>query len=220
MAKARAISWPSVEDLDLFHKVLADVTPLRPDPVPTPPPPPPPPPLALALEGKPAAGKERKTDGKKTPAKLVTRQTPPPDPIKPVFPAALVDHGAGRTPGLDKRSALRLQRGKTEIDGRIDLHGMTQIEARSALTGFVTNGHRHGRRCLLVITGKGRPTTNAPNHPWGGERPHEPGVIRRMVPFWLKEPPLVECVLAYSPAQPRDGGSGALYVLLKRRRAS
>ena len=135
-----------------------------------------------------------------------------------MFPAALADHGAARTPGLDKRSAQRLQRGKTEIDGRIDLHGMTQAEARSALTGFVTNGHRHDRRCLLVITGKGRPASHHGDRPRTDDGRSEPGVLRRMVPRWLEEAPLAERVLAYSPAQPKHGGSGALYVLLKRRR--
>jgi DNA-nicking Smr family endonuclease len=131
-----------------------------------------------------------------------------------VFPAALAEHRAGRAPGLDRRSALRLKRGKTDIDGKIDLHGMTQAQARSALSAFVTSGHRHGRRCLLVITGKGRRPTTGSEAPRGSE----PGVLRRAVPNWLEASPMVACVLAYSPAQPEHGGYGALYVLLKRRR--
>lgn len=200
MAAARAKRWLSADDLELFHKVVADVSPLRPEPA------------SAAM--KPAAKRDPTRpvpDGAKPAA-------PNPSPGKQAFPAALADHGAGRTPGLDKRSALRLRRGKTEIDGRIDLHGMTQVEARSALTGFVTSGHRQDRRCLLVITGKGRRADDGADRPWSDH--HEPGVIRRMVPRWLEEAPLVGCVLAYSPAQPRHGGSGALYVLLKRRRAT
>lgn len=204
MAKARATHWPSDEDLDLFHEVLRDVIPLRPDPAPA---------------AKPAA----KSTAKKEPRGMVANgrkpATPSQNPTKSAFPAALADHVAGRTPGLDKRSALRLRRGKTEIDGRIDLHGMTQAEARSALTAFVTGGYRHGRRCLLVITGKGRRSRDHPDRPWTSDHAAEPGVIRRMVPHWLEQAPLAGCVLAYSPAQPRDGGGGALYVLLKRQRA-
>lgn len=208
MAKFRASHWPSEEDLDLFHKVLADVTPLRPEPAPA---------------------KREKFQKPVTDADTSSKSA---NGLKPrifpsssgnqrndaVFPAALADHGAGRTPGLDKRSAQRLQRGKTEIDGRIDLHGLTQAEARSTLTGFVTNSHRHDRRCLLVITGKGRRPSGDVDSPWSDGGRSEPGVLRRMVPRWLKEAPLAECVLAYSPAQPKHGGSGALYVLLKRRR--
>jgi DNA-nicking Smr family endonuclease len=204
MGKARATRWPSAQDLDLFHKVVADVTPLRPEPAP------PTPPIVKGVEAK--AAKKPKTSTVKPAPSSLSHPTPT------ALPAGLNDHGPGRTPGLDKRSALRLQRGKREIDGRIDLHGMTQTEARSALTAFVTNGHRHGRRCLLVITGKGRRLAHEHETAWGGGEAREIGVLRRMVPSWLKEEPLRGCVLAYSQAQPKDGGSGALYVLLKRRR--
>ena len=130
MGKARATRWPSAQDLDLFHKVVADVTPLRPEPAPSTRP------IVKGVEAKVA---------KKSKKSIVTLAPSSPSNHTPaVFPASLNDHGPGRTPGLDKRSALRLQRGKREIDGRIDLHGMTQTEARSALTAFVTNGHRHG----------------------------------------------------------------------------
>ncbi|MBL6599517.1 MAG: Smr/MutS family protein [Alphaproteobacteria bacterium] len=209
MARSRASHWPSDEDLDLFHKVVADVTPLRPEPTPA----------KSENSRKPAGGSDKRAGSVKKPKTIpglskVENQLP-----SVAFPAALADHGAGRTPGLDKRTAQRLQRGKTEIDGRIDLHGMTQAEARSALTGFVTNGHRHDRRCLLVITGKGRRPGDREDRPWGDDGRSEPGVLRRMVPRWLKEAPLADRVLAYSPAQPKHGGSGALYVLLKRRRS-
>ncbi len=95
---------------------------------------------------------------------------------------------------------------------------MTQADARSALTGFVTSGHRHGRRCLLVITGKGQRKFDTEDRPWTADADREPGVLRRMVPRWLSEAPLAERVLAFSAAQPRHGGDGALYVLLKRKR--
>lgn len=92
-----------------------------------------------------------------------------------------------------------------DIDGRLDLHGMSQAEAHDALTGFVLASHRMGRRAVLVITGKGL----------YGERS---GVLKSAVPRWLNEAPLRDRILAFQPAQPKDGGSGALYVLLKRRR--
>lgn len=209
MVRSRASHWPSDEDLDLFHKVLADVTPLRPEPAPAKPEIP-----DTSTSNANASSKGPKKT--KSPPRAATVEN---QRSRTMFPAALADHGAARTPGLDKRSAQRLQRGKTEIDGRIDLHGMTQAEARSALTGFVTGGHRHDRRCLLVITGKGRPASERGDRPWSDDGRSAPGVLRRMVPRWLEEAPLADRVLAYSPAQPKHGGSGALYVLLKRRRA-
>ena len=136
--------------------------------------------------------------------------------VTSIIPTALDDHGAGRAPGIDRRTALRLSRGKMELDARIDLHGMTQVQARQALVGFVMASRKRGDRCVLVITGKGSPTRvggseNALISP-------QTGILRRMVPVWLYEPPVDRIVLAFSPAQPKHGGAGAFYVLLKRAR--
>jgi len=111
----------------------------------------------------------------------------------------------GHHPDVDGRTAGRLRRGKLEIDGRIDLHGMSQAQAHGALAAFVHRAWHEGRRCVLVITGKGSFSA-------------EGGVLRRAVPMWLGDAPLRSMVLAVQPAQPRDGGDGALYVLIKRRR--
>ena len=79
---------------------------------------------------------------------------------------------------------------------------MTQAEAHRALAGFVAGSRAAGRRCLLVITGHGRMSG---------------GVLKAAVPRWLDEPELRPHVLALAPAQPQAGGSGALYVLLRRK---
>ncbi len=106
--------------------------------------------------------------------------------------------------GLDRRSAERLRRGELAIAARLDLHGMTQDEAHRALVRFIEASHGSGRRTVLVITGKGAR---------GGE-----DVLKRAVPRWLGEPGCRARVLAVAPAQPRHGGEGALYVLLRRKR--
>ncbi len=122
----------------------------------------------------------------------------PPRPSRPVAtpPAALA---ADAAPGLDRRSALRLRRGQRAVEARLDLHGMTQDEAHRALDAFVARAQDGDLRCVLVITGKS-------------------GVLRAAVPRWLNEAPSRGRLLAFSPAQPRDGGAGALYLLLRRRR--
>ncbi len=129
-------------------------------------------------------------------------------------PAALPAQSAHRPPpqrvhgtmaGLDRRTAMKLRRGQLPIEARIDLHGMTQIEAHRALGAFLSNQQAAGRRCILVITGKGSGS--------GGS-----GVLRAQVPHWLNEGGNRELVLAFDYARPRDGGQGALYVLLKRKR--
>jgi len=73
------------------------------------------------------------------------------------------------------------------------------------LGAFLSNQQAAGRRCILVITGKGSGS--------GGS-----GVLRAQVPHWLNEGGNRELVLAFDYARPRDGGQGALYVLLKRKR--
>ena len=134
--------------------------------------------------------------------------TPRPAHRRPVGPTgspqpALVS-GAG--PGMDKRTATRLRRGQIDIDGRIDLHGMTQQEAHGNLSDFIKYSAGAGRRCLLVITGKGIGK--------GGLG----GVLRAQLPSWLNSPELRPLILAFAPAQPRDGGGGAFYVYLRKRR--
>jgi DNA-nicking Smr family endonuclease len=109
----------------------------------------------------------------------------------------------GRTAGLDKRSAQRLRRGQTEIEARLDLHGHTQSEAHRALNAFIAGQQAAGRRCLLIITGKGE----------RGE-----GVLRQALPRWLAEAPNAGRILAIEQAQPRHGGGGAIYVLLRKGR--
>ena len=85
---------------------------------------------------------------------------------------------------------------------------MTQDQARGTLLRFIERSHQADRRAVLIITGKGSGTD-----PLG--RPV--GVLRRQVPAWLQEPPMRDRVLGCEIAQPRHGGAGALYVLLRRR---
>jgi DNA-nicking Smr family endonuclease len=118
---------------------------------------------------------------------------------------------AGRE--VDGRTAQRLRRGQMEIDGRLDLHGLTRDQARAALERFILSSFAAGRRCLLVITGKGKSRAGAEN--W---LTPEPGVLKQNVPEWLETAPLRDIVLRTEPARPQHGGGGALYVLLRRNR--
>jgi DNA-nicking Smr family endonuclease len=120
----------------------------------------------------------------------------------PARRGAALDHT--RPIGLDRRSWLRLKRGRVPIELILDLHGQTQEQAHRNLVGCLVKAQAEGRRCVLVVTGKGQP---------GG------GVLRHMVPRWLNEGDNRERVVAYAPAHRRHGGTGALYVLLRRHRA-
>lgn len=118
-------------------------------------------------------------------------------------------------PQLDLRTELRLRRGQMPIDGRLDLHGLNQEQAHSMLNQFVMTAHANGKRCLLIITGKGR----------GGLRAEDayapdlqPGILKQKLPEWLSMHPLERVVLKIMTAAPKDGGGGAFYIYLKRQR--
>ena len=106
---------------------------------------------------------------------------------------------------MDRRQAQRLKRGQLPVDSQLDLHGLTLERAHVALSTFIRSAHARGARLVVVVTGKG-------NLKRGGGR------IRNEAPHWLNQPDLRSLVVAVTEARGRDGGSGALYVLLKRKR--
>jgi DNA-nicking Smr family endonuclease len=108
-------------------------------------------------------------------------------------------------PGIDRRTAEKLRRGDMAIDRRLDLHGLTEAAAHAALDRAVAAAWRDCVRVLLVITGKGSIKE-------GG------GVLRRNLPRWLGVGENAAHVLRVESAQPKHGGSGAYYVLLRRHR--
>lgn len=166
----------------------------------------------LAAEAEAAAAKsaEKKPapPGKRVKTKTAVASAPPAPPHVALPKVHDLSHGV--TIGIDKRQADRFRGGRLEIDGKIDLHGRTQAEAHDALHDFIHRAHRAGKRCLLVITGKGGTKMI------GGETTR--GVLRQAVPRWLNEPGLRRFILAFDHARPQHGGEGALYVLLKRER--
>jgi DNA-nicking Smr family endonuclease len=177
---------PREDESALWRAVTGDVRPLKkkgPERVP-------PAPKPVALE--PAVSKA-KPRPKPRPAA--------PPPARMILPPPELEHG--KATGIDRRSSDRLRRGRLPIDGRLDLHGMTQAAASERLEEFLARAQSAGKRCVLVITGKGLA---------GG------GVLREQVPRWLNQSPNRGRVLAFDYAQAQHGGMGALYVLLKRRR--
>lgn len=121
--------------------------------------------------------------------------------------AAPSDLVHGIASGIDKRTLGRLRRGLIAPEACLDLHNLRQEEAHRSLTGLIATSQAAGRRCILVITGKGYGADGAI------------GVLKTMVPRWLVEPPNRGRVLAFCHAARGHGGEGALYVLLRRSRA-
>lgn len=124
-------------------------------------------------------------------------QPPAPPPIPPLA-------------ALARKERTALNRRARRPDATLDLHGMRQAEAHFALLGFLRRKAAEGATIVLVVTGKGGP-------PGEGSLFDERGVLRRVVPHWLREPDLRGVVVGFEPAAAHHGGEGALYVRLRRR---
>jgi DNA-nicking Smr family endonuclease len=109
---------------------------------------------------------------------------------------------------LGRRERTQLSRGRKQIEGRLDLHGMTQSRAHRALLSFLRRASSDGLTFVLVITGKGRAS--------GAEAGR--GVLRRQVPEWLSLPEFRALVVGFEEAHIGHGGEGALYVRVRRAR--
>ena len=105
---------------------------------------------------------------------------------------------------LGRKAKRRLSRGGDAIQGRLDLHGMTQAQAHDALLGFLHASQARGAKVVLVITGKGARGD--------GER----GVLKRQVPMWLRLPEFRDMVVGFEAAGIGHGGEGAMYVRMRR----
>ena len=155
-------------------------------------------------EVKPLTGRDGETpdgtDAKAAPkAKRPGPATPPPPSKRTVMP----ELRPGRSADLDARTMERLRRGRVRPEARLDMHGMTQDEAHRAVASFIVDSRSAGRRCVILITGRGRAKL-------GG------GILREQTPRWLNQQPTRGNILGFAEAQPKDGGAGALYVLLKK----
>lgn len=104
---------------------------------------------------------------------------------------------------FDRPTHDKVAAGRLPIEGRVDLHGMTQDEAYGLLLSFLGRAHANGVRYVLVITGKGASS--------GGE-----GILRRAVPAWLSTAPFRSLVSSHDNAARHHGGGGAIYIRLRK----
>ncbi len=104
-------------------------------------------------------------------------------------------------PGIQKTVFRKLRTGKYTIEAELDLHGIFAKEARGLVGGFINNSQARGLRCVRIIHGKGLSS------------PNKMPVLKNKVNKWLQQ---IDAVLAFSSALPVDGGTGAVYVLLKK----
>lgn len=134
---------------------------------------------------------------------------PPPAPPKPKAPPPIA--------AFDRKKVRKIRSGQVEIEARIDLHGMRQDEAHTALVRFLHRCPQNDKRWVLVITGKGKRADRDDDAPFDLTRQRESGVLKRNVPRWLDDAELRPLVVSYTHAAIQHGGEGALYVHLRKR---
>jgi len=106
-------------------------------------------------------------------------------------------------PGLQKRLLLRLRRGQLQTGDELDLHGMTAAAAQNTLARFLAQSRERRLRCVSIIHGKGYGSKNSAP------------VLKNKLNNWLRQDP---DVLAFCSSRPDEGGTGAVYVLLRSNR--
>ncbi len=148
--------------------------------------------------------------------KVLLKQTEPPKPVPkpkprtdedflPLIDAALEPVGAEEAlsygkPGVAKNVLSKLRQGYFGLDAELDLHGLTSTQAQRQLWHFVATSRQKNYRCLRIVHGKGY--RSAGNQP----------VLKNHVNSWLRQH---WDVLAFCSACPKDGGTGAVWVLLR-----
>jgi len=110
----------------------------------------------------------------------------------------------GWVTGLDRAIVGKLRRGEFAVQGHVDLHGLTRGEAKAAVDDFLRKARGAGKRCVLVVHGRGLHSKD------------QLPVLKDALKTWLASARFARHVLAYATARPADGGAGAVYVLLRR----
>ena len=108
--------------------------------------------------------------------------------------------------GIDRNTDKKLKAGKIKIDLKLDFHGLTLEEAFDSLLKNIEKAYNSGLKLILVITGKGKGTKE------GKES------IKNLIEKWMKHPVISSRIIKYVDAQQKDGGAGAIYVLLKNKK--
>jgi DNA-nicking Smr family endonuclease len=113
----------------------------------------------------------------------------------------------GSISGVARNIMKRLKRGEIPVQDYLDLHGLTQKDAETRVREFLVRSHGRGLQCVLIVHGRG---LNSPD---------SIPVLKDRLPVWLNRGPARKIVIAFASARLYDGGTGAIYVLLRRRKA-
>lgn len=179
------------DDRDLWQRVVESINPIKSNKLKKP--------IPKKTASKSKSGKDMNT--KKTRVVGATDFVQP--DRQDVNPKNLKPLELGDVSVLDGNNAKRFRAGNIDIEATLDLHGLNQQQAQNALEAFLTSCQASSKRCVLVITGKGSRA--------GGE-----SVLKQKLPIWMNLPHNRSKVVSIAPAKRQHGGSGAVYVWLRR----
>lgn len=176
------------EDEDLFLQEMADVKPLSRE-------------ARVARRG--GSARDSSVDARREAAVAATGADPntlSDTELTPLDPWYVLEF---KRPGIQNGVYRKLKQGRYEAEARLDLHRMTVQRARREVFEFVEESFAHGLRSVMLVHGKGEARSQS----------RASGVLKACVNHWLRE---LDKVQAFHSAQPRHGGTGAVYVLLKK----
>ena len=116
--------------------------------------------------------------------------------------------------GIDKQTIKKFKKEEIAIEATLDLHGYTEKEAYEQVKTFIQTSYQKNKRCILIITGKGR--TNSDDNIYTSTK----GILRNGLPQWLNNPEIRPLILAFRHPSEAKGGKGAVCLLLKRKRTN
>jgi DNA-nicking Smr family endonuclease len=175
---------------DLFSDAMSDVVPLKRE-------------LRVSINRGPGSERDSSMAQRRQAAERfpeADRNTLSQREVQPLDPWYVL---AFKRPGVQNGVFRKLKQGRYEAQSRLDLHRMTTERARREVFEFVEECHQLGLRSVLVIHGKGDV----------GENSEQGSILKGCVDLWLRELPVVQ---AFHSAQPQHGGTGAVYVLLRK----
>ena len=118
----------------------------------------------------------------------------------------------GQDANIDAKTVRRFKNGEFKTEAELDLHGCTEDKAFDKVVNFVKTSYLRGKRCIHIITGKG---LHAPDDfDFFAAR----GVLKDRVPQWLNLPEIRPLILIIDHPAPKDGGTGVIRILLRRKR--
>lgn len=153
-------------------------------------------------------------DGNSHPAHQISAK--PNRPVSHNYVADLHETKPQNLP-LDRNIRQKLQRGRADIEARLDLHGYNRDNAHTRLMGFLRSAWQQGQKTVIVVTGKGdgaiaRHSLHSADF---FSMPEQRAVLRASIGDWLNSAEAAQFVIGWQPAHPKHGGGGAVYVRIR-----